>query len=66
MPWTFLAVQEYKRRMFPDSEYWPYGIKPNRTTLDAFLQYCDEQGVTSRRLSVEEIFAPEVQTSARE
>jgi 4,5-dihydroxyphthalate decarboxylase len=52
--------------MFPDSEYWPYGIKPNRTTLDAFLQYCDEQGVTSRRLSVEEIFAPEVQTSARE
>ncbi|MFT5440908.1 MAG: 4,5-dihydroxyphthalate decarboxylase [Alphaproteobacteria bacterium] len=66
MPWTFLAVEEYKRRMFPDSEYWPYGIEPNRTTLDAFLQYCDEQGVTSRKLSVEEIFAPEVQTDARE
>ena len=66
MPWTFLALEDFKRRMFPDSDYWPYGIEPNRTTLDAFLQYCFEQGVTSRRLAVEEIFAPEVQTDARE
>ncbi len=39
---------------------WPYGIEPNRRTLDAFLQYCYEQGVTTRRLQVEELFPQEL------
>lgn len=40
---------------------WPYGIEPNRRTLDAFLAWGHEQGVCARRLQVEEIFVPEVQ-----
>lgn len=36
--------------------YWPYGIDKNRKTLEVFLQYAHEQGVTRRRLSVEEMF----------
>jgi len=66
MPWAYLTVQDYHDRLFAGQEYWPYGIEPNRTTLEAFLQYCAEQGVTDRRLAVEEIFAKEVQTEARE
>ena len=52
--------------MFPDGDYWPYGIEPNRVTLDAFLQYCFEQGVCERRLTTADIFAEEVQSFARE
>lgn len=37
---------------------WPYGLEPNRKTLDTFLRYCWEQGVISREVAVEELFAP--------
>jgi 4,5-dihydroxyphthalate decarboxylase len=33
------------------------GISANRDTIDAFLDYCAEQGVTGRRLSNEQFFA---------
>jgi len=39
---------------------WPYGIEPNRRTLDACLQFAHEQGVTARRLRVEELFPREL------
>jgi 4,5-dihydroxyphthalate decarboxylase len=44
-------------------DWWPYGVEPNRTTLDAFLGYAFEQGVCDRRLDAEELFAPEVRQS---
>lgn len=37
-------------------EAWPYGVESNRVTLEAFLGWCHEQGVTARRLEVEELF----------
>ena len=52
--------------MFGDGEYWPYGIEPNRVTLDAFLQFCFEQGVCHERLTPEELFPKEVQTFFKE
>ena len=45
------------------ADFFPYGIEPNRTTLEAFLDYAFEQGVCRRRLAVEELFAEEVQSS---
>jgi len=38
----------------------PYaqGLGPNRKIVEAFLRYAHEQGYISRRLSVEELFAP--------
>ena len=45
---------------------FPYGLEePNRTTIEAFLGYCDEQGLTARRLSIDELFAPEALTQVR-
>ncbi len=35
---------------------WPYGIEANQPTIDAFLRYAHEQGITGRPLSVEELF----------
>jgi 4,5-dihydroxyphthalate decarboxylase len=44
---------------------WPYGIEPNRRTLDAFLQFSHEQGVTSRKLQIEELFPRELSAFAK-
>ncbi|MGH7905260.1 MAG: 4,5-dihydroxyphthalate decarboxylase [Candidatus Binataceae bacterium] len=55
--WSFLAGE--KTRKFFTGEYWPYGIEPNRTTLEAFLQYAYEQGVAAKRLKPEDLFAKE-------
>jgi 4,5-dihydroxyphthalate decarboxylase len=40
-------------------DLWPYGLEPNRPTLDTFLAWAAEQGVNARRLQAEELFAPE-------
>ncbi len=58
--WHFAAAEE-SRKFFP-GEYWPYGIEPNRKTLEAFLLYAYEQGVAARQLKPEDLFAPEVQS----
>jgi 4,5-dihydroxyphthalate decarboxylase len=57
MPW--LAEHARRWRELAGEDFWPYGIDANRRTLEAFLQYAFEQGVTPRRLEVESLFAPE-------
>jgi len=37
---------------------FPYGLKENRHIIEKLAQYVHEQGLTSRRISVEEIFDP--------
>ena len=61
MPW----VAEHARRWreIAGEDFWPYGIEPNRPTLEAFVQYAFEQGVAARHLKVEELFAPETRES---
>jgi len=56
VPWATTVV-ERNRDEFPE-DWWPYGVAANRTTIDAFLRYHHEQGLSSRRFTVEEIFAP--------
>ena len=38
--------------------YWPYGIAPNRKTLETLFRYSFEQGLASRELTIEELFHP--------
>jgi 4,5-dihydroxyphthalate decarboxylase len=40
-------------------DFWPYGIEPNRPTLEAFFHYAYEQGVAKKRLKMEDVFAAE-------
>lgn len=56
LPWITAEVAETERLMGKD--YWPYGLDGNRTTLDAIARYCFEQGITSRLVSIEEMFIP--------
>jgi 4,5-dihydroxyphthalate decarboxylase len=58
IPWSHEAY-DHAREILGD-DFWPYGIEANRRTLDAFLQYCREQGLTQRTVAVEELFPREV------
>jgi 4,5-dihydroxyphthalate decarboxylase len=52
---------DWARAQFGE-DLWPYGLEPNRPTLETFLGYAAEQGVTARRLTPDELFA--LETSA--
>jgi 4,5-dihydroxyphthalate decarboxylase len=58
--WGYDHAAETNRMMFPANDPWPYGIESNRKTLEPFLTFCHEQGVTRRKLAVEELFPKEV------
>jgi 4,5-dihydroxyphthalate decarboxylase len=57
LPW--LAENALRWRETIGEDFWPYGTEANRPTLEAFVQYGWEQGVCKRKLSVDEMFAPE-------
>jgi 4,5-dihydroxyphthalate decarboxylase len=60
LPWMTRHQVEVRELMGDD--WWPYGLEPNRKTLDTFLRYHHEQGLSARRLKPEELFAPETLT----
>jgi 4,5-dihydroxyphthalate decarboxylase len=57
LPWVIDAMEQ--AREVP----WDYSIEGSRATLDALVQYVDEQELTRRRMSVAELFAPNVDTA---
>lgn len=57
LPWQIAAVEDTIVTM--GREWWPYGVERNRTVLDTFTRYHHEQGLSPRRLSPEDMFAPE-------
>lgn len=61
MPWLSDHVGKIRELMGED--YWPYGVEKNQRTLETFLRYAFEQGVSQRKLSIDDLFPPEVRTS---
>ena len=56
LPWS---VAEYDRlRMVMGEDYWSYGAHANRHVLDTLTRYSYEQGLSVRKLDVDEMFAP--------
>jgi 4,5-dihydroxyphthalate decarboxylase len=53
-----LAPNKRKSGPCPVLTPWPYSIEQNRIVLETLLDYAAEQGLTDRRLAIEEIFAP--------
>jgi 4,5-dihydroxyphthalate decarboxylase len=39
-------------------DYWPYGVPANRAPLAAMMRYSFEQGLSPRKLELDELFAP--------
>jgi len=63
LPWQSAHVEEARALLGED--WWPYGLEPNRHVLETFLRYHHEQGLSTRRLQAEELFAPETLQSFR-
>jgi hypothetical protein len=60
-PWL-IAHLEQARELLGD-DYWSYGLADNEKALDVFLRYHHEQGLSKRRYSPAELFAPETAES---
>lgn len=54
IPWAANHGDDIRQLMGQD--FWPYGVESNRKTLETFLRYAVEQGLTERKLSVDELF----------
>lgn len=56
LPWLEDHVRETVRVM--GDKWWRDGFEENKHVLDKFLQYSFRQGLSSRKLEAEELFAP--------
>ena len=57
LPWLPAHVEQVEKELGPD--WWAYGFQSNRHVLETFLRYHHQQGLSSRLLKPEELFAPE-------
>jgi 4,5-dihydroxyphthalate decarboxylase len=55
-PWFSKHFEENQALL--GEEWWPYGLTANRKTLDTFLRYHHEQGLSKRLLTSEDIIVP--------
>jgi hypothetical protein len=53
------ALHDDDRELFCD-DWWPYGVSANRAAIDAVLRWHYEQGLSQRRMTESDVFAPEL------
>jgi 4,5-dihydroxyphthalate decarboxylase len=56
LPWLMSEIEEIDEVFGGDA--WPYGIEPNRATLQALIQYMTEQHFIAKTIPLEELFLP--------
>ncbi len=56
LPWIDDEAKATEALMGRD--FWRYGVDENANELAALTQYAFEQGLTSRKVGIEELFAP--------
>jgi 4,5-dihydroxyphthalate decarboxylase len=56
LPWLPDDMQEIDELFGGDC--WPYGVEPNRPTLEALVNYMVEQGLIPEPIPVEKLFVP--------
>jgi 4,5-dihydroxyphthalate decarboxylase len=56
LPWMRSEIAEIDEVFGGDP--WPYGVEPNRATLEALVQYLAEQGLIAAPVPVEKLFVP--------
>ena len=58
MTLPFVEERLAEARGLMGQDFWSYGVEPNRKVLDYFLAQHHAEGLSSRRLSVDELFHP--------
>ncbi|HEX9810325.1 MAG TPA: ABC transporter substrate-binding protein [Alphaproteobacteria bacterium] len=61
VPWLVDHAEQMMKKFGGD--FFPYGIEPNRKTLEAFCQYAHEQGIAHRHVKPEELFPEGIEVS---
>lgn len=61
----FVEEQLKAARELMGEDFWSYGVEPNRRTLETFLRHHHSQGLSSRLMSIEEVFHPATYESYR-
>jgi 4,5-dihydroxyphthalate decarboxylase len=56
LPWLLAEIEEIDEVFGGDA--WPYGIEPNRPTLQALVQYMFEQHFIVKAIPIEDLFIP--------
>jgi 4,5-dihydroxyphthalate decarboxylase len=56
LPWLPADLDEIDQTFGADP--WPYGIEPNRPTLEALVTYMVEQSLIARPIPIEDLFVP--------
>jgi 4,5-dihydroxyphthalate decarboxylase len=56
LPWMLAEIDEIEKVFGGDP--WPYGIEPNRPTLEALARYMVEQGLIAAPVKVDDLFVP--------
>jgi 4,5-dihydroxyphthalate decarboxylase len=57
LPWLTRHLEDTEKVL--GKQFWPYGLEANQHTLDTFLRYHFEQGLSKRLLKATDLFAPE-------
>jgi 4,5-dihydroxyphthalate decarboxylase len=63
MPWASGFLEDCAKTFGADP--FPYGLDANRTTLDAFCRFAQDQHVTARLLTADDLFPPELRSVSR-
>jgi 4,5-dihydroxyphthalate decarboxylase len=56
LPWQLFDVEEIDEVFGGDA--WPYGVEPNRPTLQALIQYMVDQHFIPKPIPVDQLFVP--------
>jgi 4,5-dihydroxyphthalate decarboxylase len=56
LPWLPADLEELDTLFGGDC--WPYGVEPNRPTLEALVTYMAEQGLIAEPIPIEKLFVP--------
>ncbi len=56
LPWLLAEIEEIDEVFGGDA--WPYGVEPNRPTLEALVCYMVEQDFIPKAIPVEDLFVP--------
>ena len=54
----FVEDQLLAARRLMGDDFWSYGVNGNEKVLDTFLEHHHTQGLSTRRVSVDELFHP--------
>ena len=56
VPWLDAHVQEVRKQL-GGADFWPYGLKRNRSALETYVRYLHQQHFIEHPIAAEELFA---------